>query len=132
MLTLQSCTNIATDKQQAILWYQEPASKWIEALPVGNGRLGAMVFGDTEHERIQLNEDSMWAGGPDWGNSKGTSEDLQQIRNLLNKGEHQKVDQLIVEKFSFKSVKRSHQTMGDLFIDFQDKKKVKHYTRSLN
>lgn len=132
MLTLQSCINTSTDKQEDVLWYQEPASKWIEALPVGNGRLGAMVFGDTAHERIQLNEDSMWAGGPDWGNSKGTPEDLQQIRQLLNNGKHHKVDQLIVEKFSYKSVKRSHQTMGDLYIDFQDKKKIEKYTRSLS
>ncbi len=132
LLTLQSCTNTTTDKQETVLWYQESASKWIEALPVGNGRLGAMVFGDTAHERIQLNEDSMWAGGPDWGNSKGGPKDLQQIRDLLNKGEHQKVDPLIVEKFSFKSVKRSHQTMGDLYIDFPNRKKVEKYRRSLS
>ena len=46
------------------LWYDRPAAKWVEALPIGNGRLGAMVFGDPVRERIQLNEDTLWAGGP--------------------------------------------------------------------
>ncbi|MEE9361475.1 MAG: glycoside hydrolase N-terminal domain-containing protein [Cellulophaga sp.] len=113
-------------------WYAQPAVKWMEAMPVGNGRLGAMVFGDPNYERIQLNEDSMWSGGPDWGDAKGTQEDLAEIRQLLEEGEHHKADKLIVERFSYKSVVRSHQTMGDLFIDFQDKKNVENYTRSLS
>ena len=46
------------------LWYRQPAAEWTEALPVGNGRLGAMVFGGTAQERLQLNEDTLWAGGP--------------------------------------------------------------------
>jgi alpha-L-fucosidase 2 len=46
------------------LWYRQPAAQWVEALPVGNGRLGAMVFGGVEKERLQLNEDTLWAGGP--------------------------------------------------------------------
>ena len=47
-----------------VLWYEQPASAWTEALPVGNGELGAMVFGRVEHERIQLNVDTLWAGSP--------------------------------------------------------------------
>ena len=47
-----------------VLWYRQPAKQWVEALPVGNGRLGAMVFGGINNERIQLNEDTLWAGGP--------------------------------------------------------------------
>jgi len=119
-------------KKGELIWYAQPATKWMEALPVGNGRLGAMVFGDPIHERIQLNEDSMWPGGPDWGDSKGTPEDLESIRSLLKKGEHHKVDQLIIDKFSYKSVKRSHQTMGDLFIDFDETKTIENYKRSLS
>lgn len=114
------------------IWYAQPAAKWMQALPVGNGRLGAMVFGDPQKERIQLNEDSLWAGGPDWGDSKGNADDLKEIRDLINKGESHKADKMIVEKFSYKSVKRSHQTMGDLFIHFQKDKKVKNYRRSLD
>ena len=120
------------DIYENILWYQEPASKWIEALPVGNGRLGAMVFGDPNNERIQLNEDSMWPGAADWGNAQGNVDDLKEIRSLLKKGEIKKVDSLIVDRFSYKSIIRSHQTMGDLFIDFKENRNIKNYSRSLN
>ncbi|MCX2679763.1 glycoside hydrolase family 95 protein [Galbibacter sp. EGI 63066] len=133
---------ISEEKQtgQTVLWYTQPASKWMEALPVGNGRLGAMVFGDPVSERIQLNEDSMWPGGPaspagrpDWGNSKGTKEDLDHIRQLIRDGKVHEADKEIVERFSYKGVARSHQTMGDLFIDFSDEnKKVENYKRSLS
>lgn len=62
------------DRPSTVLWYEQPAGSWEEALPVGNGRLGAMVFGQTSTERIQLNEDSMWPGAADWGDSKGSPE----------------------------------------------------------
>ena len=114
------------------LWYARPATEWMQALPIGNGRLGAMVFGDPNHERIQLNEDSMWPGGPDWGNSKGTSKDLGEIRQLLRDGKPHEADKLIVERFSYKSILRSHQTMGDLYIDFKKDRKIEGYRRSLD
>lgn len=120
------------ERRETKLWYKQPASNWMQALPVGNGRLGAMVFGGTTHERIQLNEDSMWAGAGDWGESVGAPEDLEKIRQLLKDGKLHEADQFIVDKFSHKTVLRSHQTMGDLFIDFKDEKKVENYTRSLS
>lgn len=113
-------------------WYKQPAQNWMQALPVGNGRLGAMIFGDPQNERIQLNEDSIWPGGPDWGNSKGNVEDLKELRELIKNGEVHKADKKIVESFSYKSVVRSHQTLGDLYIDFDKKKTIENYTRSLN
>jgi len=129
-VSFYSCDQEEFTKENTF-WYKQPASKWMEALPVGNGRLGAMVFGDPHHERIQLNEDSMWSGGPDWGNSKGTPEDLEALRKLVEDGEVHKADKFIVEKFSYKSIKRSHQTMGDLFIDFEEKG-IENYKRTLN
>ncbi len=132
-LIILSCQKKEIDKQhQQDLWYEQPAADWMQALPVGNGRLGAMVFGDPQHERIQLNEDSMWAGAADWGNSKGTQEDLIRIRELLKDGKNHEVDKMIVDKFSYRSIKRSHQTMGDLFIDFQKTGKIENYKRSLS
>lgn len=113
------------------LWYEQPAKVWMQALPVGNGRLGAMVFGDPIHERIQLNEDSMWSGGPDWGDSKGTSKDLKTLRELIINGEISIADKFIIDKFSYKDIKRSHQTMGDLYIDFKNKN-IKNYKRFLD
>ncbi|WP_117883628.1 glycoside hydrolase family 95 protein [Aureibaculum luteum] len=129
---LISCQKEEVKQPVTEIWYAQPATKWMEALPVGNGRLGAMVFGDPNHERIQLNEDSLWPGGPDWGNSKGNKDDLEQIRELLAAGKAHEVDQLIIEKFSYKSVLRSHQTMGDLFIDFEGENEVTNYKRSLD
>ena len=125
--------NAATDlaAPDRILWYETPAVNWDNALPVGNGRLGAMVFGDPVNERIQLNEDSMWPGGPEWGKAKGTPKDLKEIRNLIKTGNVHLADSLLVERFSYKWITMSHQTMGDLFI-YYDKKSVEGYTRNLN
>jgi alpha-L-fucosidase 2 len=118
--------------QKSVLWYEKPAELWEDALPIGNGRLGAMVFGIPGKERIQLNEDSLWPGGPDdWGLAEGTRADLDQIRNYLKAGDHPKADSLLVLKFSRKGVTRSHQTLGDLWFDF-DWKEVTDYKRSLD
>jgi alpha-L-fucosidase 2 len=114
------------------LWYDLPATEWMQALPVGNGRLGAMIFGQPALERIQLNEDSMWPGAPDWGDSKGDPVDLTEIRRLLKAGRNREADSLIVARFSYKSVLRSHQTMGDLYIDFKGIDAVKDYSRNLD
>ena len=121
-----------SEKPENRLWYESPAAKWMEALPVGNGRFGAMVFGDPDHERIQLNEDSMWPGAADWGDAKGTPQDLRHIRQLLREGKNHLADSLIVEKFSYGTIVRSHQTLGDLYIDFEKEKQVENYTRALN
>ena len=131
ILQLASCDN-EKEVYEDNLWYDQPAEEWMQALPVGNGRFGAMVFGDPQNERIQLNEDSMWPGGPDWGDSRGTPEDLNEIRNLLNEGRTQEVDSLIVAKFSYKTIVRSHQTMGDLYIDFQKERAIENYSRALS
>lgn len=118
--------------QQSVLWYTQPAKNWDEALPVGNGRLGAMVFGIPGKERIQLNEDSLWPGGPDdWGLAEGTPADLAQIRKYLVAGDHAKADSLLVLRFSRKEITRSHQTLGDLWLDF-DWNSITDYKRSLN
>ncbi|MGB5667583.1 MAG: glycoside hydrolase family 95 protein, partial [Maribacter sp.] len=130
-LSICSCSH-KEEVEKDLLWYDQPAESWMQALPVGNGRLGAMVFGDPNHERIQLNEDSMWPGAVDWGDSRGTPEDLAEIRKLLKEGKTREVDSLIVEKFSYKTIVRSHQTMGDLYIDFLKERNVDNYSRELS
>jgi len=130
-----SCTTVEPTKPSVVenqLWYKQPAKNWMQALPLGNGRLGAMVFGDTKRSHIQLNEDSMWAGGPDWGDAKGNAQELATIRNLLKAGKTREVDSLLVEKFSYKSILRSHQTLGDLFIEFKGDQLISNYKRNLN
>ena len=127
-----SCGNSSASKPQAQrLWYDEPAEVWEEALPLGNGRLGVMVFGKTANERIQLNDDSMWPADIGWGPTDGNKEDLEYIRELLFAGKHVEADQLIVEKFSRKGVTRSHQTLGELFIQFEHQN-ITEYHRELD
>src|SRR5690606_11486049 len=115
----------------SILWYNQPAIEWEEGLPVGNGRLGAMVMGVPGMERIQLNEDSLWPGDyEDWDLAEGKRADLDQIRTYLLAGDNKKADSLLVLKFSRKEVTRSHQTLGDLWIEFENKEETDFKKRS--
>lgn len=115
------------------MWYSEPAASWLEALPVGNGQSGAMVFGDPVHERIQLNDDSLWPGGPEWAQKhSGTPDDLLAIRRLLEQGRHEQADRMLVQSFSNKSIVFSHQTLGDLHIDYDGHEQTAGYRRWLS
>ncbi|MCP5534846.1 MAG: glycoside hydrolase family 95 protein [Akkermansiaceae bacterium] len=102
------------------LWYQQTAKDWNQALPVGNGRMGAMVFGNPEKERIQLNEDSLWAGEPGQiQHSIGTPEDLAHIRKLIDDNKLVDADSEIIRRFSRGGVVFSHQTLGDLHLSWK-------------
>ena len=115
-----------------VLWYDQPAAEWNEALPLGNGKLGVMVFGNTSNERIQLNDDSLWPlDREDWNEPGGGKQDIDKIRALLFNGENEAADNLFLEKFSRKKVVRSHQTLGDLFLNF-DHQNITDYRRELN
>ena len=70
------------------LWYTQPAKQWVEALPVGNGRLGAMIYGDPSKELIQLNENTVWAGSPYRNDNPDAREALPEVRNLIFEGSH--------------------------------------------
>ncbi|MEN8121642.1 MAG: glycoside hydrolase N-terminal domain-containing protein [Bacteroidota bacterium] len=122
--------NLSAQSQQN-LWYSQPAQNWEEALPLGNGRLGVMVFGKTSNEHIQLNDDSMWPGEAGWDNAEGTKADLDTIRELLFQNKNVKADKFLVAKFSRNKVKRSHQTLGDLFIQFNHEN-ITNYKRKLS
>lgn len=117
--------------KEDIIWFDKPAANWNEALPLGNGKLGVMVFGDPIRERIQLNDDSLWPADLGWEAPNGTKYDLDQIRQLLFEGKNAMADALFVEKFSRKSITRSHQTLGDLFIDLGHEN-ISEYRRELN
>lgn len=80
------------------LWYQKPALTWVEALPVGNGRLGGMIFGDARQERIQLNEDTLWSGRPRDRNNYQAYDYLREARQLIMSGEYHKAQELIEAK----------------------------------
>ena len=102
-----------------ILWYMQPAAIWDEALPVGNGRLGAMVFGKVYNERIQLNEESLWAGERIDTNNPNALLDLPKIRQLIFDGRIKEAYKLGNKSLLGTPPRlRSYQTLGDMIIEF--------------
>ena len=81
------------------LWYTQPAAKWTDALPIGNGRLGAMVFGGVQQDRVQFNEETLWTGGPRDYNRPGAANYLTEIRKLIAEGNQAEAEKLAGEKF---------------------------------
>jgi alpha-L-fucosidase 2 len=130
-LLLYSCRSGINQEAELKLWFKQPATEWEEALPLGNGRIGAMVFGEPSTEHIQLNDDSMWPEDKGWEESDGNVDDLKHLRQLLFAGKNSEVDELFVEKFSRKSVTRSHQTLGDLYLDLGHEN-ITDYRRELD
>jgi alpha-L-fucosidase 2 len=116
------------------LWYRQPATQWVEALPVGNGRLGAMVFGTPGRERIQFNESTVWTGEPHDYAHHGAYQYLGQIRELLWAGKQKEAEDLGWKEFmSVPPRQRAYQALGDLEIDFPTVTgPVADYRRSLD
>jgi alpha-L-fucosidase 2 len=115
------------------LWYRRPAAQWVEALAIGNGRLGAMVFGGVERERLQLNEDTLWGGGPYDSNNPEALAALPEIRRLLFDGKYGAAHKLAGEKMMARPVRMMpYQTVGDLFLSFPRVSTVENYRRELN
>ncbi len=129
-----SCSSDAPD-QPLELWYDRPAGEWVEALPVGNGRLGAMVFGGSSRERIQFNEDTVWAGEPRSYAHKGAHTSLDAIRELLFEGRQKEAEDLAMERFMSTPLRQvAYQPFGDLRIERHDidANAVTGYRRSLD
>lgn len=103
------------------LWYRQPAKAWVEALPVGSGRLGAMVFGGVATERLQLNENTLWGGGPYDPVNPEAAAALPEIRRLIDVGDYAKATELANAKFMARPLRQmSYQTLGDLRLVFPD------------
>lgn len=126
-------TNTMVAQDDLRLFYDEPATKWTEALPVGNGRLGAMVFGGVAQEHIQFNEETLWAGKPHDYSHKGASNHLGKIRQLLSDGKQLEAQKLAQEKFMSKPLRQfPYQPFGDLYMDFQGHENFSGYSRVLD
>jgi alpha-L-fucosidase 2 len=115
------------------LWYEQPARTWEEALPIGNGRLGAMVFGGTEKETIQLNEDTFWAGGPHNNLNPAARNALPEIRRLIASGNHAQASALAEKTISSQGAQgMPYQSAGALDIHFSGHQHYQNYYRELD
>jgi len=118
--------------QPLTLWYTQPATEWTEALPVGNGRLGAMVFGGIDEEHLQLNEDTLWAGFPVDRDRAGAALFIRQARELLFQGKYAEAERLVQDQVLSPRLVRSYETLGDLRIGCEHSGEVTDYRRELD
>lgn len=128
----KSSSSSTKNIQEYKLWYQQPAKIWDEALPVGNGRLGAMVFGDVYNERIQLNEESLWAGKRFNTNNPEALSALPEIRKLIFEGKIKEAYKLGNKSLLGTPPRfRSYQTLGDIHLSFDSAAVFLDYQRQL-
>ena len=114
------------------LWYRQPAIEWTEALPLGNGRLGAMVYGGIEQEHLQLNEETLWSGGPQSYDNPEAYQHLATVRELLEQGEYLNAEATAQKMLGRPKYQMAYQTLGDLFLNFPQDEKSSDYHRELN
>jgi len=115
------------------LWYRQPAKVWEEALPIGNGRLGAMVFGGLERERLQLNEDTLWDGYPRDTTNPAALRALPDVRRLLFEGKNREATELAGRTMmGIPAGVKSYQPLGDLYVETEGLANVQDYRRDLD
>ena len=125
-----SCFSISSKELK--LWYNSPASIWEEALPLGNSRLGAMVYGIPQHEEIQLNEETIWGGSPHRNDNPKALKALPKAQDLIFEEKYDEADQLINETFFGGPHGMPYQTAGSLILNFEDHQNYQEYYRELD
>jgi alpha-L-fucosidase 2 len=115
-----------------VLWYNKPATEWVEALPIGNGRLGGMIFGKTDYERVQLNEESMWSGSPTVTDKPDAYKYLPEVRRLLFEGKYAEAQTITERDMMTEGTWNMYQSLGDLYFKINHSGKVSEYRRELN
>jgi alpha-L-fucosidase 2 len=136
LLTFVACNHRKepnTINPSLTLWYDQPASVWTEALPIGNGRLGAMVYGKTASETIQFNEETLWTGQPHDYAREGAHEYLDELRRLLWAGKQDEAHDLANRKFMSQPFGQlSYQPFGNILLNFPGHENIENYKRLLN
>jgi alpha-L-fucosidase 2 len=129
-----SCAGMSQNNSGLKLWYNKPSgTTWENALPIGNGRLGAMVYGNIETETIQLNEHTIWSGGPNRNDNPRALDSLPEIRKLIFEGRQKEAEQManriIVSK---KSQGQMFEPAGNLHLAFKGHENIRNYYRELD
>lgn len=117
---LASLFSTAQNSENLKLWYDEPAKEWTEALPIGNGRIGAMVFGNPVQEEFQINEETVWGGGPHNNINTLAKDHLDEIRALIFAGKNKEAQDLCDKYIASKGGQgMPYQTIGSIRLDFK-------------
>lgn len=133
LTSFASCATLFAAPQEYKLWYDKPAAVWTEALPLGNGRLGAMVFGNPGIEQIQLNEETIWAGQPNNNANPDALENIPLVRELVFQGRYLEAQTLATQKVMSKTNHgMPYQSFGDLRIAFPGHSRYTDYYRDLS
>ena len=132
-LIILSSAAFAAENSDLTLWYNKPAGPWTEALPIGNGRLGAMIFGGVTEERLQLNEDTIWAGGPYDADNPGALKAIPEARKLIFDGKYKQATDLLNKEAMAKPMGQlPYQPLGELRLKFPFDADATAYRRELN
>lgn len=132
LLLLSQLVNAQDKKGDYKIWYKQPATTWNEALPLGNGRLAAMVFGKPAVEQLQLNEETIWTGKPHNNVVDEHSDVIKQLRKLLFEGKYAEAQALSGAKIVAPQNGMSYQPAGDLWVQFPGHERATNYYRDLN
>ncbi|MAG59157.1 MAG: alpha-L-fucosidase [Planctomycetes bacterium] len=128
-----SAAGAASDVTATMLWYDEPGKTFPEALPLGNGRLGAMLFGNPAKERVLLNEETVWTGGPYNPTNPAGAKNVAEIRRLVLKGDYARAHKLFGRHMMGTPVEQmKYQPLGDLWLEFPGHESFTDYRRELN
>ena len=128
---LLTLTTLSATAQQK-LWYDKAATHWLEALPIGNSHMGAMVYGGADTEEIQLNEETFWSGSPYNNNSNESLAHLKEVRNLIYAGKEGEAHALIDKYFFKEPFGMRFLTLGSLFVKFWNQQNPQQYYRDLD
>jgi alpha-L-fucosidase 2 len=127
------CAPAVDSNSPVTLWYQQPAQKWVEALPIGNGRLGGMIFGGITNEHLQFNENTLWTGHPHEYQHEGAAKFLPQIRQLLWDGKQKEAEGLAMREFmSVPLRQKAYLPFGDIWLSFPEHTNAINYRRELD
>lgn len=130
--TFGNATAFNAATSDLMLWYKKPAEKWLEALPIGNGKLGGMVFGGAAQERISISEDTLWTGGPYHAAQTVSPETMASIRKLSFEGKYAEAQELVKQLQGKPHRQAAYQTVGEVQLSFPDLTATSDYRRELD
>ncbi len=129
---LSTFSTVGYAQQDLKLWYSKPATNFNEALPIGNGRLGVMVFGDPIKEQLQLNESTLWAGGPHRNDNPAALKALPEVQKMIFEGKYKEAHNLVQKTFFTTTNGMPYQPVGNLVLNFPGHENSSDYKRDLD